>query len=417
MIRTAPDAWYVVTGSAFGAHDMGWIRSHSPDRRHRSQVRDVTSARGVINLCGPLARDVLQAVCEDDVVQRRLPVRDRAREITIGAAPVLALRIGYVGELGWELHIPTEYAAHVYERAVGGRRAARHRRRRLPGDRHAAHGEGLPLLVDRRHARHHAAGRPASAGGSTCDEGRLLRARRARRAARRRRRRAGCARSRSRTMALPGRWRGDPRRRRRRRLHDERQLRPHDRQADRLRLPPGRARRRPRPDFDDRGLRRADPARRATTARCTTPSEREAARRERPRPTRLGAGLAGCRGRRPSRPTAHAAGRADQPQLPRRGRRRPLRACASPAPAPASTSTAPPRRSPPGRPPTPASTPRSCSSTPTDGLMVTRFVDGAATMDAERVRATSAPSTAPAARCAGCTPPRRRSPPTSGCSR
>jgi 4-methylaminobutanoate oxidase (formaldehyde-forming) len=111
MTRVAPDRWYVVTGAAFGAHDMGWIRSQVPDS---VVVRDLTSARAVINVCGPLARDVLQAVCEDDVSNEAFRY-GRARDITVGSAPVLALRIGYTGELGWELHIPTEYAAHVYE--------------------------------------------------------------------------------------------------------------------------------------------------------------------------------------------------------------------------------------------------------------------------------------------------------------
>ena len=111
--RTAPDSWYVVTGSAFGAHDMGWIRSNSPDDA-TVIVRDMTSARAVINVCGPRSRDVLAAVCEDDVSNAAFRY-SRARDITIGSAPVLALRIGYVGELGWELHVPTEYAAHVYE--------------------------------------------------------------------------------------------------------------------------------------------------------------------------------------------------------------------------------------------------------------------------------------------------------------
>lgn len=113
MVRTAVDSWYVVTGAAFGAHDMGWIRAHSPSDGSVT-IRDVTSARAVINLCGPLSRAVLGAASEDDVTNRAFPYA-RAREITIGAAPVLALRISYVGELGWELHIPTEYAAHVYE--------------------------------------------------------------------------------------------------------------------------------------------------------------------------------------------------------------------------------------------------------------------------------------------------------------
>jgi sarcosine dehydrogenase len=113
MVRTALDKWYVVTGAAFGAHDMGWIRANSPTDGSVS-IRDLTSARAVINLCGPRSRDVLQAVSEDDVSTASFRYA-QAREITVGSAPVLALRIGYVGELGWELHIPTEYAAHVYD--------------------------------------------------------------------------------------------------------------------------------------------------------------------------------------------------------------------------------------------------------------------------------------------------------------
>jgi glycine cleavage system aminomethyltransferase T len=113
MTRTAPDSFYVVTGAAFGAHDMGWIRTNSPDDGSVI-VRDVTSASAVINVCGPSSRDVLQAVCEDDVGNAAFRYAT-AREITIGSAPVMAIRIGYVGELGWELHIPTEYAPHVYE--------------------------------------------------------------------------------------------------------------------------------------------------------------------------------------------------------------------------------------------------------------------------------------------------------------
>jgi sarcosine dehydrogenase len=113
MTRVAPDSWYVVTGAAFGAHDMGWIRTNSPDDGSVI-VRDLTSARAVVNLCGPKSRMVLEAACEDDVSNDAFPYAT-AKEITIGSAPVLALRIGYTGELGWELHVPTEYAAHVYE--------------------------------------------------------------------------------------------------------------------------------------------------------------------------------------------------------------------------------------------------------------------------------------------------------------
>ena len=113
VTRLGEQHWYVVTGSAFGAHDMGWIRANSPDDGS-IQIRDLTSTNAVINLCGPMARDVLQSVSDDDVSNDALRYAT-ARDITIGAAPVLAMRIGYVGELGWELHVPTSYAAHVYQ--------------------------------------------------------------------------------------------------------------------------------------------------------------------------------------------------------------------------------------------------------------------------------------------------------------
>ena len=114
LSRLDDNHFYIVTGSAFGTHDLHWIRSHLPVDGSAA-IRDVTSARAVINLCGPLARRVLEKVAEEDVSNTALPFA-RCRQITLGAAPVLAVRIGYVGEFGWELHIPTEYAAHVYER-------------------------------------------------------------------------------------------------------------------------------------------------------------------------------------------------------------------------------------------------------------------------------------------------------------
>jgi sarcosine dehydrogenase len=113
FIRLAQDRYYFVTGAAFGKHDAHWIESQL--RKDGSvHVIDVTSSRAVINLCGPKARDVLAQMAEEDVSNAAFPFATM-REITIGAAPVRAVRIGYVGELGWELHVPTEYAAHVYE--------------------------------------------------------------------------------------------------------------------------------------------------------------------------------------------------------------------------------------------------------------------------------------------------------------
>lgn len=114
FIRLAKDRFYLVTGSGFGVHDSDWIKRHLPDDGS-VHIIEVTSAVAVINIVGPNARKVLAAASESDVSDAALPF-STARKIIIGAAPVRAARIGYVGELGYELHVPTEFAAHVYDR-------------------------------------------------------------------------------------------------------------------------------------------------------------------------------------------------------------------------------------------------------------------------------------------------------------
>ncbi len=114
IMRLAEDHFYIVTGSGFGIRDGSWIKQHMPLDGSVS-FSDVTSAYAVINLCGPRSRDVLAKVTDTDVSNAALPFLS-ARQINIGYAPVLAVRITYVGELGWELHIPTEYALDVYAR-------------------------------------------------------------------------------------------------------------------------------------------------------------------------------------------------------------------------------------------------------------------------------------------------------------
>lgn len=113
IMRPRDDVFYVVTGSGFGTRDGNWIRSHMP--RDRSvMMQDVTSAYGVINLCGPLSRKVLANASEDDIDNEAFAYMT-CRNIRIGWAPVMAARVTYVGELGWELHIPVEYMSYVYE--------------------------------------------------------------------------------------------------------------------------------------------------------------------------------------------------------------------------------------------------------------------------------------------------------------
>ncbi|MFB3076591.1 MAG: aminomethyltransferase family protein, partial [Lysobacterales bacterium] len=150
IIRRSEDCFWLITGSAFGIRDRHWIESqlHGNPGRHvahrrsgdeqwsrsgepwtrsggqpirskspkfnQVEIRDITSNYGVINLAGPLARQVLAKVCDDDVSHDGFPFM-AARDIRIGYAPALAYRVTYIGELGWELYIPTEYLQYVFE--------------------------------------------------------------------------------------------------------------------------------------------------------------------------------------------------------------------------------------------------------------------------------------------------------------
>ncbi|WP_085901810.1 GcvT family protein [Kiloniella majae] len=113
ICRLGREHFYVITGSGFATHDFHWIKSHLPVDGS-VHAFEVTSAKAVINICGPNSRAVLQAVTRQDISNAAFPF-STCQQIEIGAATLWALRIGYVGELGWELHIPTEFAAHVYE--------------------------------------------------------------------------------------------------------------------------------------------------------------------------------------------------------------------------------------------------------------------------------------------------------------
>ena len=113
ITRLGENHFYLVTGSGFGVHDSDWIERNLPADGLVNLI-DMTSSRSVVNICGPKSRSVLQSVCENDLSTGEFPFAT-AQEIIIGAAPVRAVRIGYVGELGWELHIPTEYTQHVYQ--------------------------------------------------------------------------------------------------------------------------------------------------------------------------------------------------------------------------------------------------------------------------------------------------------------
>jgi 4-methylaminobutanoate oxidase (formaldehyde-forming) len=111
--RLGEGHFYLVTGTAFIKHDLHWIERHLPPDGSVS-VADVTSSKACITLCGPKSRDILQKVTRDDVTNQGFPYMT-CKQITIGNVPVLALRVTYVGELGWEFHIPVEYGLSVYD--------------------------------------------------------------------------------------------------------------------------------------------------------------------------------------------------------------------------------------------------------------------------------------------------------------
>ncbi len=111
VVRKARDEFYITTGTGFATHDFDWI---ARNLQGNAQAIDVTSGHAVLSLMGPKSRDILQALTPDDLSNAAFPFAT-AREISIANCPVWALRVTYVGELGWELHMPTEVAVTVYE--------------------------------------------------------------------------------------------------------------------------------------------------------------------------------------------------------------------------------------------------------------------------------------------------------------
>ena len=112
VTRVAETSFQLVTGTAFGNHDAAWLRSHLPDDGS-VLLRDVTARRVCFGLWGPRARDILAAVTRDDVTDAGFPFLT-ARELSVGFVPVLALRVTYVGELGWELYAGAEYGRTLW---------------------------------------------------------------------------------------------------------------------------------------------------------------------------------------------------------------------------------------------------------------------------------------------------------------
>ncbi len=120
VTRLGGDAYLIVTGSAQTTRDADWIRRHIPDGA-RATLTDVTGAYAVLGVMGPRARDLLARLTRADLSNEAFPFAT-SREIWLERALVRASRITYVGELGWELYVPVEFAAGVYDalQAAGG---------------------------------------------------------------------------------------------------------------------------------------------------------------------------------------------------------------------------------------------------------------------------------------------------------
>jgi 4-methylaminobutanoate oxidase (formaldehyde-forming) len=116
VARIAEREFHITTGTGFATHDFDWISRNLQGEAH---LTDITSSMAVLSLMGPQARAILSRHSPDDLTNAGFPF-GTARWITVAACPVLALRVTYVGELGWELHMPTDVAVTVYEALMSG---------------------------------------------------------------------------------------------------------------------------------------------------------------------------------------------------------------------------------------------------------------------------------------------------------
>ena len=116
ITRLAIDRFLVLTAAFTHTHVEAWIRSHIPPDAS-CVLTDVSNAYAMLNLQGPASRALLQSLSQDDFSAAAFPFA-AAREVRLGYQTVLAIRLSYVGELGWELYIPTPFALPVYDALV-----------------------------------------------------------------------------------------------------------------------------------------------------------------------------------------------------------------------------------------------------------------------------------------------------------
>jgi glycine cleavage system aminomethyltransferase T/glycine/D-amino acid oxidase-like deaminating enzyme len=117
VTRLARERFRIVTGAGAIDSDLGWLRLNLRGQDGDVELRDESDEHAVIGIWGPRARDVLTAAGGEDVSNATLPYRS-AREVLVGGVAVLAQRITFVGELGYELYVPPEWAVQVWDRLM-----------------------------------------------------------------------------------------------------------------------------------------------------------------------------------------------------------------------------------------------------------------------------------------------------------
>jgi glycine cleavage system aminomethyltransferase T/glycine/D-amino acid oxidase-like deaminating enzyme len=113
VTRLAEDVFLIVTGTAYGTHDMAWLRKQVRRRMVQVRIADVTGLYACYALWGPNARDILGGLTSADLSIEAFEFMT-SRELTVADVPVRALQVTFVGEHGWELYAPSEYGARLW---------------------------------------------------------------------------------------------------------------------------------------------------------------------------------------------------------------------------------------------------------------------------------------------------------------
>ena len=161
VTRLDEDRYFVVTGTAFGVNDLGWLQQQRDelvdvvDDVSGVELVDVTSMQYLLRTVGPAARAILQPLTRSPLGNEAFPYLT-AQRLSIGSVPVMALRATYVAN--WDgAVLPHRVRRHLVGPALGGGLGPRDARRRLSRDRRAAGREGVSGVVERHHPGRHTA--------------------------------------------------------------------------------------------------------------------------------------------------------------------------------------------------------------------------------------------------------------------